>query len=139
MINKIILQGRLTADPEVRQTQSGVAVCSFTVAWSDKYKEVETKCFLRCEAWRGTAEFLGKYFSKGQEIVIEGKLKTEEYQDKDGNNRTAQKCVVDGVNFCGTKKDNFQNIDISTGGKSTNVSGSVGEFEELETTEDLPF
>ena len=62
MLNRTILQGRLCADPEMRRTQSGVAVCSFRVAWSEKYKDHETKLFLSCVAWRTTAEMICKYF-----------------------------------------------------------------------------
>ena len=87
MVNRVILQGRLVAQPELRHTQSGVAVASFRVAWSRKYKETETKLFLNCVAWRGTAEMLCKHFSKGQEIVVEGELNTRGYTDRDGNDR----------------------------------------------------
>ena len=77
MINKMILQGRLTADIELRRTQSDVVNTEFTIAWSEKYKEVETRCFMRCKAWRQTAEFLDKYFRKGQEILIEELLEEQ--------------------------------------------------------------
>ena len=77
MINKVLIQGRLTKEPELKQTQSGVPVLLFTVAWSEKYKETETKCFLLCKAWRTTAEFINKYFHKGQEIGIDGRMVTE--------------------------------------------------------------
>lgn len=70
MVNNIVLQGRLTADIELRYTQSSVALAEFTVAWSEKYKDVETKCFLRCKAWRNTAEFLGKYFHKPELFTV---------------------------------------------------------------------
>jgi single-strand DNA-binding protein len=102
MVNKFILQGRLTAAPEIKQTQSGVACANFTVAWSEKYKETETKCFQRCRAWRGTAEFLGKYFTKGQELIVVGKMNTETWE-KDGQKNSAQVLVVDEVSFCGSK------------------------------------
>ncbi len=102
MVNKVIYQGRLTKDIELKHTQSSVAYCEFSIAWSEKYKEVETKCFLRCKAWRTTAEFLPKYFSKGKEILIEGHLVTEEW-DKDGQHQTRTICLVDKVHFCGSK------------------------------------
>lgn len=105
MLNKTVLQGRLTADPEPRQTQSGISVCSFRVAWSETYKETERKCFLSCTAWRGLADMICKYFHKGKEIVVEGSLETEEYTDKDGNKRSALKLNVDKVHFCGSKSD----------------------------------
>lgn len=103
MINHTTLQGRLTRDPELRQTNSGVSVCSFTVAWSEKYKEQETKLFLPCTAWRGTAEMVSRNFSKGREIAVEGKLSTREWDDKDGNHRTSIEMTVDRVHFCGPK------------------------------------
>lgn len=105
MINKCIIQGRLTRDVEMRQTQSGISVSSFTVAWSEKYKDIETQLFLNCTAWRNTGEFVNKYFKKGQEIIVEGQLSTRKYTDKDGNNRTVTELTVDAVHFCGSKQD----------------------------------
>ena len=102
MVNKFILQGRLTADPEIKQTPSGVSAATFTVAWSEKYKEVETKCFQRCKAWRSTADFIGKYFTKGQEIIVAGKMATEQWE-KDGQKYSAQVLTVDEASFCGSK------------------------------------
>ena len=130
MINKMILQGRLTADPELRQTQSGISVCSFTVAWSEKRNEIETKCFLRCTAWRGTAEFLSQYFSKGKEIVVEGKLNTREWEDADGNKRSSIELAVDTIHFCGSKS---VDVNISASGLKDE------EFETIETGDTLPF
>lgn len=100
MVNKIIIQGRLTKDPELKQTQSGVSKLLFTVAWSEKYKEVETKCFLLCEAWRQTAEFISRFFRKGQEINLEGHMVTEDW-----NNEQVTFCTVDKAHFCGPKTD----------------------------------
>ena len=105
MVNKFILQGRLTADPEIKQTPSGVSCANFTVAWSEKYKEVETKCFQRCKAWRSTADFIGKYFAKGQEIIVVGKMATEQWE-KDGQKYSAQVLTVDEASFCGAKSAN---------------------------------
>lgn len=104
MLNRTTLQGRLTADPEIRYTASNVAYLEFTLAWSEKYKDIETKCFLRCKAWRSNAEFLEKYFSKGQEAIMEGHLVTEEWE-KDGEKKSRTICIVDKMNFCGPKKD----------------------------------
>lgn len=108
MINKTLYQGRLTRDIELKKTSSDIAYAEFSVAWSEKYKESETKCFLRCKAWRSTAEFLQKYFSKGQEIGIEGHLVTEEWE-KDGQKQSRTICQVDKVHFCGSKSDKQQN------------------------------
>lgn len=104
MVNKLIYQGRLTADPELKRTQSDVPNLEFTIAWSEKYKEAETKCFLRCKAWRNTAEFIGNYFKKGQEIIIEGRMVTEQWEDgEEKKSRTI--CVIDKAHFCGSKSD----------------------------------
>lgn len=106
MINRTILQGRLTAMPELRTTQSGHKVTSFAVAWNEKYGDKETNLFLNCTAWNGTAEFVCKYFTKGQQIIVEGKLQTNSFTDKEGNNRSVVDLSVDGVSFCGSKSDN---------------------------------
>lgn len=138
MVNKVIFQGRLTADPEVRYTQSQVANLEMSVAWSEKYKEVETKCFLRCKAWRNTAEFIGNYFSKGQEIMIEGHMVTEQWEDN-GENKNRTICVIDKCHFCGSKSD-FQSVQNRQPVQSPH--GSVGdEFMNIpdDIDEELPF
>ena len=106
MVNKLILQGRLVRDIEVKHVgKDSIATTEFTVAWSEKYKEKETKCFLRCKAWRNTAEFLEKYFSKGQELVIIGQMVTEEWEN-DGEKKSRTICNVESVSFCGSKGNN---------------------------------
>ena len=107
-MNKTILIGRLTADPELRQTQSGVASCRFTVAVNRKFKndkgEYEAD-FITCVAWRQTAEFVSRYFSKGKMIAVEGTLHTGSYQDRnypDVKHYTTD-VYVDNVEFCGDK------------------------------------
>jgi single-strand DNA-binding protein len=117
MVNKVILQGRLVADPELKYTQSDVANAEVTVAWSEKYKETETKCFLRCKAWRSNAEFINKYFRKGQEIVEEGHMVTEQWE-QGGEKKSRTICLVDKVNFCGSKSDS------GSGGNNQNVPKS---------------
>lgn len=104
-MNKVILQGRLTAKPELKSTANGIMVSEFTVAWSEKYKERETKCFMRCKAWQKTAEFVSMYFDKGQEILVEGKLITEQWES-DGKTQSRTICQVESVNFCGNKSQN---------------------------------
>lgn len=104
MVNRIILQGRLVKDIELKEV-GGFAMTEFTVAWSEKYKETETKCFLRCKAWRSTAEFLSKFFSKGQELIVEGRMVTEEWE-KDGQKQSRSICNVEKVDFCGPKSEN---------------------------------
>lgn len=139
MVNKFILQGRLTADPEIKQTPSGVSCANFTVAWSEKYKEVETKCFQRCKAWRSTADFIGKYFTKGQEIIVVGKVTTEQWE-KDGQKYSAQVLTVDEANFCGSKKDNQGD---ASGGytppAAQTMPGGTPQFETVGDDDQLPF
>lgn len=131
MLNKTILQGRLCADPEMRRTQNGTAVCSFRVAWSETVKDRETKLFLNCVAWQGTAEMICKYFRKGKELAVEGRLSTREYDDRDGNRRSVTEMTVDRVHFCG-KNEDAQGMPPRTDGKS--------QFVEMdEDDSDLPF
>lgn len=103
MVNRMILQGRLCSDPERRATQNGTTVCSFRVAWSEKVKDRETKLFLPCVAWQGTAEMICSHFTKGKEIIVEGKLSSRDYEDKAGNKRTVVELTADKVHFCGSK------------------------------------
>ena len=130
-INKTIIQGRLTKDVELRSTQSGKPVCGFTVAWSEKVKESEQKVFLPCVAWNAQAEFISKYFSKGQECVVEGKLVSRQWQDKQGNNRETIELIADRVHFCGPKKDDQP---VSHGGYSGGFQPVISAGDE-----DLPF
>jgi len=104
MLNHLALQGRLVADPEVRDTNSGIKVANFRVAWSEKIKDRENKCFLECKAFGALGEFVGKYFRKGQEILVEGKLNTEEWE-KDGQKRSKIVLTCSGAHFCGPKQD----------------------------------
>lgn len=131
MINKTIIQGRMTANPSLRHTQSGVPVASFTVAWSEKRGNSENKLFLPCVAWRNSAEFAANYFRKGQEIVVEGKLSSRKWTDKEGNNRETVELIADQLHFCGGKKqDNFDEL-----------AKDVAAFEDLSDLpgSDLPF
>lgn len=131
MVNRTILQGRLCADPEMRRTNNGTAVCSFRVAWSETVKDRETKLFLNCVAWQGTAEMICKYFRKGKELAVEGRLSTREYDDRDGNRRSVTEMTVDRVHFCG-KNEDAQGMPPRTDGKS--------QFVEMdEDDSDLPF
>lgn len=101
MINKVMLQGRFTRDPEI-EVKGGFDMCEFTIAWSEKVKERETKCFLRCKSWREQANHIVKYFKKGQECVVEGKLITEEWE-KDGNKQSRTVMNLERIHFCGSK------------------------------------
>ena len=101
------MQGRFTRDPEI-ENKGGFDMCEFTVAWSEKYKDKETKCFLRCKTWREQANHIVKYFKKGQECVVEGRLTTEEWE-KDGQKQSRTVMNVDRIHFCGSKASNPSN------------------------------
>lgn len=106
-MNTICLTGRVCAQPELKQTTNGVSVCSFSIAVDRDYKVNGQKAsdFIPCVFWRGTAEFVEKYFGKGDMIGIVGSLESRKYADKDGNNRTVWEVKADKVNFCGGKKE----------------------------------
>ena len=104
-INRVALQGHLTRDPELRSTTTGKAVCSFTVAWSERAKDTEQKVFLSCVAWDKNAEFVAKHFQKGQECIVEGKLVARKFTDKNGNERETTELILDRIHFCGKKED----------------------------------
>ena len=107
MLNTAIIMGRLTADPELRKTTSGLSVTSFTVAVERNYKSGEERQadFINVVAWRGTADFVSTYFKKGQMIAVQGSIQTRSYEDKNGNKRTAVEIVADNVSFCGSKAE----------------------------------
>ena len=108
MSNRCVLSGRLTADPELRQTQNGISVASFTIAVDRQYtpKDGERQAdFIDIVAWRGTAEFVSKYFTKGKWIEVDGSIQTRKYTDKSGNNRKAFEILADHVGFGGASKD----------------------------------
>lgn len=112
MFNNVVLTGRLTATPELKATQKGTAVTSFTIANDMGYGDKKTTNFINIVAWRNTAEFVTKHFAKGDLIGIEGSIQTRKYQDKDGNNRTAFEVVANNVQFVESKKsDNTQQAD----------------------------
>ena len=111
MLNVVAIMGRLVADPELRTTQSGTNVCSFRIACDRNFArqgEQRQADFIDIVAWRQQAEFVSKYFQKGSLIAIEGSLQTRQYQDKNGNNRTAVEFVVDNIYFAGAKSDGQQ-------------------------------
>lgn len=108
MLNKITIMGRLTRDPELRRTNSGIAVTNFALAverdFGGKDGEKETD-FIECVAWRNTGEFVSKYFSKGRMAVVSGQLQIRRWKDKDGNNRSTAEVVADSVYFGDSKKE----------------------------------
>ena len=106
-MNKVILIGRLTANPEIKQTQSGISVCRFNIAVSRPYqKDKQESDFITCQAWRNTADFVSRYFSKGKPIIVEGSLRNNNYTDKSGVNHYRMDVLVENVSF--TINDNSQ-------------------------------
>lgn len=108
-MNKAILVGNLTRDPEQRTTSSGIAVTSFTVAVRRRYKDADGNYqddFINCVAWRSTAEFVAKYFTKGSRIGVVGTIQTRTYDDQNGNKRYVTEVVADEVEFAGSKTQN---------------------------------
>lgn len=133
MLNTVIIMGRLTATPELKTTNSGISVSSFKVAVDREYGKDKQTDFIPCQAWRGTAEFITKYFTKGQMIAIVGSLQQSSFTDKNGNKRTTYDVVVEKARFCGSKQEKAEpNVDYS--------EVDTSEFEELDMTDgDLPF
>ncbi len=109
MLNKIFLQGRLVADPELRHTPNGVAVATFRLAVDRDFKDRETgekkADFITVVAWRQTGEFVSRYFNKGRMAVVDGRLQMRNYTDRDGNKRTMAEVVADSVYFGDSRKD----------------------------------
>lgn len=131
MINRVVLMGRMVADPELKHTASDIPVTSFTIAVDRRSRE-DGADFITVVAWRGAAEIICKYFTKGQMIAIDGRIQVRPWEDKNGNKRQSVEVVADNVSFCGSKN----NTD------SANQEGT-GEFELPDTEElagdDLPF
>ena len=129
-MNNICIIGRLCAQPEIKKTTSGISVCSVSIAVDRDYKVNGEKAtdFIPCIFWRGTAEFVGKYFSKGDMIAVVGSLESRKYKDKDGNNRTVWEVKADNVSFCGGKKEASQDNTQDFEDVSDELSG-----------EDIPF
>ncbi len=108
MLNCAVIMGRLTATPELRTTGTGNSVTSFTVAVDRNYAkpgEERQTDFINVVAWRGTADFVTRFFQKGQMIAVQGSIQTRNYEDKNGNKRTAVEIVADNVSFCGSKSE----------------------------------
>ena len=139
MLNVIAIMGRLSRDPELRQTTTGKNVASFTLACSRGRKDASGKDlvdWIPVVAWEHTAELVFKYFEKGSLIAIDGRLQSRTYKDRDGNNRTAIEIVANNANFAGSK---------STGGGSNSVPAGNSyneptvQYDEIEDEGDLPF
>lgn len=133
MLNQAVLMGRLTADPELKHTQSGVAVIRFTLAVDRSYAkqgEERQTDFINITAWRQTAEFVSRYFRKGQLVAVQGTIQTGSYTDRDGNRRNTFDVVADQVHFAERKKDG--------GNQGGSNPATVDDFDELDDG-DYPF
>ena len=127
-MNNVSLVGRLTKDPELKTTQSGLSVCRFTVAVDRPYSKDQTD-FINCITWRKTAEFITSYFSKGQKIALTGSIQTGSYTDKDGKTVYTTDINANNVEFCESKKQSD-----SSGNNHNNV-----ETDDMPFDDDLPF
>lgn len=136
MLNKAILMGRLAADPELRTTPNGVSVTAFRIAVNRTYNREMTD-WIDIVAWRQQAEFVCKYFQKGSMIVVEGSIQTRNYEDKNGNKRTAVEVVADQVHFAESKTKE----PVPHEPKQENFSvGNMDDYEDLDTDDgNLPF
>lgn len=137
--NKVILGGRLTSDVELKQTQSGISVCSFTVAVNRKGKEAQTD-FIKCNAWRATAEFISRYFKKGSSICVVGNIQQREWKDSSGQTRYATEVIVEEASFVDSKND-AQGAEVQSGAYIPDAYKESAEpkFEPVDTDDSLPF
>lgn len=147
MLNHIVLMGRLTRDPELRHTGTGTAVASFTLAVDRDFQSKDTQeravDFIDIVAWRNTAEFVSKYFTKGRMAVVEGRLQIRDWKDKDGNNRRSAEVVADNIYFGDSKRDSQSGGDYAPpayGSPAESYTAPAsGGFAEIEEDGELPF
>ena len=151
-LNKVVLCGRLTADPELKQTGSGIAVVSFTLAVNRRYQSKsadgapapqQQADFISVVAWRQTAEFISRYFRKGSALCITGSIQTRSWQDQQGQRRYATEVVADEAMFVDSKNDGNSggqySPDAYAAPSYSSAPSAAPKFEELKTDEDLPF
>lgn len=132
-LNKVILGGRLTADPVLKQTSSGIPVTSFSIAVNRKFGEEQATDFINIVAWRNRAEFVCKYFRKGSSICVVGSIQTRSWEDQSGGKRYATDVVADEVNFVDSKSE------AAPTGQSGAYTQEQANFEALAENDDLPF
>lgn len=138
MLNRIVLMGRLVKDPELRRTGSGTAVTSVTLAVDRDFKEQDgtrKADFIDVVAWKGTAEMLAKYFTKGRMAAVDGRLQLRDWTDKDGNKRRSAEVVANSVYFGDSKSSDTQSAPTSM----NPVSSSAADFQEVDDDGQLPF
>ncbi len=144
MLNVVVLTGRLTADPELKTTNSGTSVCSFSIAVDRRYRSGEERQadFINIVTWRSSAEFVSKYFKKGQMIAIEGSIQTRRYQDKEGKNRTAFEVVANNVQFADfARRDGTELGSAQAAAPASFSNADAGDFTSIDDSmdDDLPF
>ena len=144
MLNVVVLSGRLTQDPELKTTPNGISVCSFSIAVERRFRSGEERQsdFINIVTWRSSAEFVSKYFKKGQMIAIRGSIQTRRYQDKDGNNRTAFEVVADDVQFADFARREGDSAPAAAPAATpaSYSNASAGDFTSIDDVdEDLPF
>ena len=139
MLNRVVLMGRLTDNPELRHTSSNIPVTTFTIACERNYRSGDERItdFLDIVAWRNTAEFVSKYFKKGNPIIVVGELQTRSYEDKQKNKRTVTEVVADEVSFAGNKENATEAKNEASAYMPSAYQSA--KFEEIEDTESLPF
>ena len=149
-LNKVVLCGRMTADPELKQTASGIAVVSFTLAVNRRYQsksgdsaQAQQADFITVVAWRQTAAFISRYFRKGSALCVTGSIQTRSWQDQQGQNRYATEVVADEAMFVDSKNEGGavagQYADSYNAPSYSSAPASAPKFEELKTDDDLPF
>jgi len=136
MLNNVSVQGRFTADPELKTTQSGKSVTSFTLANDQNYKENAVN-WLDCVAWGKQAEFITKYFKKGSQAIIQGTLQTRQYEDKNGNKRKVTEVVVNQSYFATTKRENA--TERAANEPQQEYEPATAEDFTVDSEDDLPF
>ena len=146
MINNVTLIGRLCTDVEIRTTNTGKSVANFRIAVDRTYSKGNSKeaDFITICAWEQTADFISKYFSKGSMIALRGEIQTRNYEDKNGNKRTAFEVIAREVSFCGSKAEtgtgNYNPAPVSAVAPAPSYqTAAPGDFEEITDDEDLPF
>ena len=141
-LNVVAIMGRLAADPQMRQTQAGKSVCSFRIACDRGRKDANGQNqtdWLDVVAWDKTADFVSRYFSKGSMIAVTGRLQSRNYQDKNGNNRTAIEIVAQNVSFCGEKKQDAKSFPPANENALNFAQGGNDDFAPVDDADDLPF
>ena len=124
-VNHLVFQGRMVDAPSCGQTTGGTDYANFRLAWNEKYKDKEVKCFLECKAFGGTAKFIGQYMNqKGQEVLMEGKLNTEEWE-KDGQKRNKIVLIVSNAHFCGKREGGADSGDVQPNMTPVNMDGEL--------------